>query len=168
VEPHWVLLVDYRAAKVEHRQAIYYTSLFWVKLLQLQVHLYLYPGVYQGCKYICIARWTEDRITRLCKRTMNKLTANQKLMKSTCKNILNLLLPPLAVAQASTSMSLKSFCLCPPCVHSEVHAHPFSTGKKQGVETAEVIHSRGAHNVSDDHFAVCQGLSIFEYGWAES
>ena len=39
-------------------------------------------------------RWRIGPQVRLCKHTMNELTANRRSMKSTYKNILDLMLPP--------------------------------------------------------------------------
>ena len=64
---------------------------------------------------------------------MNELTANRRLMKSTYKNILDLMLPPSDDARASTS---SSDCFHPPstCIDSlPLHASRSDRGR-QGVE----------------------------------
>ena len=48
-------------------------------------------------------RWRIGPQVRLCKHTMNELTANRRSMKSTYKNILDLMLPPSDGARACAS-----------------------------------------------------------------
>jgi len=68
----------------------------------------------------------EDKATSLCKHTMNELTANRRSMKSTSKNILDLMLPPLDGARAcasSLSLRLLPFSVLPSTAYRRPSRH---------------------------------------------
>ena len=72
--------------------------------------------------------WRIGPQVRLCKHTMNELTANRRSMKSTYRNILDLMLPPLDGARACVS-SLSGCFRSPSTVYRSHHTRVVPIGE---------------------------------------